>query len=227
MMFLLYVGLTFAALVLLGAASRARGWTLWLALLTFGWLISQFSTLVEAVAFSVMPIQAATIQLGVALVAFAILSAVAVVLLGRWKGRPFTPTPTNVTVLSLALVVIGYEILYFGAGTLVWPFVEHFYADKPLPSRWLVAALQVPRALVFAAAALIWLRTGPRQAPLVLGVAFAVMGGIAPMFPDNPYMPADIRLAHGIETGSSNFLFGLLVGWLLKERRARPGLPKG
>lgn len=226
MMFLLYVGISFAALVLLGAASRARGWTLWLALLVFGWLISQFSTLVEAVAFSVMPLRDAAIQLGVALVAFAALSALAVSVLWRWKGRTFTPTPPNVTLLSLALVVIGYEILYFGAGTLVWPFVEAFYADKPLPARWLVAALQVPRALVFAGAALIWLRTGPRQAPLVLGIAFAVIGGIAPMFPDNPYMPADIRLAHGIETSSSNFLFGLLTGWLLKARDARPGLLK-
>ena len=40
------------------------------------------------------------------------------------------------------------------------------------------------------------------------------------MLPDNPYMPPDVRLAHGIETSSSNFLFGLLVGWLLRAKRA-------
>jgi hypothetical protein len=54
---------------------------------------------------------------------------------------------------------------------------------------------------------------------LVLGFAFSMIGGIAPLFPDNPYMTADARLAHGIETGSSNFLFGIAVGWLLTRRR--------
>jgi len=40
------------------------------------------------------------------------------------------------------------------------------------------------------------------------------MGGITPMFPDNPYMPVAIRIAHGIETGTSNFVCGLFIAWL-------------
>jgi hypothetical protein len=36
-------------------------------------------------------------------------------------------------------------------------------------------------------------------------------------------MPPDIRFYHGVETSSSNFLFGLLVGYLLTRRR--PAVP--
>jgi len=36
----------------------------------------------------------------------------------------------------------------------------------------------------------------------------------------NPYMPYDVRMAHLLETGSSDFLFGMFVVWLFG--RARP-----
>jgi hypothetical protein len=220
MMFLLYVLLTFLALVMLGWASPARGRTLWLTLLLFGWTISQFNTLIEAVAFAVMPLRDAVIQLGVALIAFAILAALAVTCVRKWRGPGAPPARIHVTAIGIVAVVLGYQLLYFGAGTFVWPFVADYYLAKGLPPQGLVAALQVPRALIFALPALLWLRTGPKYAAFALGAAFAIMGGIAPMLPDNPYMPAPIRLAHGIETGSSNFLFGLLIGWLFRRREA-------
>jgi hypothetical protein len=218
MMFGLYVLLTLAALILAAAASPGRGRTLWLALLAMGWLVGQFNTLIEAVAFSVMPFANAAVHLAIALVALALLAAIAVTATGKWRGVPARPVQPNVSWQSLAGIVLGYELLYFAAGTFVWPYVAHFYADKAMPSMAFVAALQVPRALIFVAAVWPWLRTGPRHAPWIVGVAFAVIGGIAPMFPDNPYMPLDIRIAHGIETSTSNFLFGLLVGWLLRPK---------
>ncbi len=217
-MFGLYILTTFAALVLAAAVSPARGRALWLALLLLCWGIGQFNTLLEAVFFAVMPISAAAVQLFVAAIAIAIFAALAVTLAGKWRG----PGPGAVRLTlgwqHLVGVIVGYEILYFGAGTIVWPFVAHFYTDKPLPSVALVAALQIPRSLVFMLAALPWLRTGPRHAPLVLAALFALIAAIAPMFPDNPYMPADVRFAHGVETGVSNFLFGILIGWLLRPR---------
>lgn len=219
MMLALYILTTLAALVLAAAVSPGRGRTLWLALLAMCWGIGQFNTLLEAVVFSVMPPQAMAIQLLISLIPIALLAMIAIAVTGRWLGPGAPAVSPNLAWQRLIGVIVGYEILYFGAGTLVWPFVQHFYADKPLPSVPLVAALQVPRSLVFVLSSLLWLRTGPRHAPLVLGVAFALIGAIAPMFPDNPYMPANIRLAHGIETGSSNFLFGLLTGWLLRPRR--------
>ncbi len=196
MMLALYILTTLAALILAAAVSPGRGRKLWLALIALCWGIGQFNTLLEAVVFSVMPASAMAIQLLVSLIPIALLATIAVAVTGKWRG----PGPENARP-NLA-------------------FVQHFYADKPLPAATLIAALQVPRSLVFVLSALLWLRTGPRHASLVLGVAFALIGGIAPMFPDNPYMPADIRLAHGVETGTSNFLFGLLTGWLLRPGKA-------
>lgn len=213
-----YVLLTLAALILAGAVSPGRGRALWLALLALGWIVGQFNTIIEAVAFSVMPARDAALHLFAALVALALLAAIAVTATGKWRGPRAASVDLNLSWRSLAGIVLGYELLYWVAGTFVWPFVADFYADKPLPSVAFVAALQVPRALIFAAAAWPWLRTGPRHAPWVLGIVYAVIAGIAPMLPDNPYMPADVRLAHGIETSVSNFLFGLLVGWLLRPR---------
>lgn len=220
MMFLLYLLLTFAALVLAAWVSPARGRALVLALVALGWGVGTFNTLIEAVAFGVMPLEAAAIQCVVALLVFAVFAAGAVAVAGRLRGEGAPPVRPRVTVLRLAGVVLGYELLYFGAGLLVFPYVADFYATRTLPPLGLVAGLQVPRALIFAASAWLWLRTGPRAAPLVLGIAFSVIGGIAPLLPENPYMPADVRLAHGIETGASNFLFGLLLGWLLRAKPA-------
>jgi hypothetical protein len=31
----------------------------------------------------------------------------------------------------------------------------------------------------------------------------------------NPFMPAEVRMAHFLETASSNFLFGWLLVWVL------------
>jgi hypothetical protein len=220
MMFGLYVLLTLGALVVAAIASRGGGPKLWLALLVLGWTVSQLNTLLEAVVFSVMPLSDALAQLAVSAVAFALLAAVAVTFSWSWRSSGPASARPDASMRNLVLIALGYEALYWTAGTLVWPFVADFYSDKPLPAVPLVAALQVPRALIFVLAAWLWLRTGPRHAPFVLGIVYSVIGGIAPMFPDNPYMPADVRLAHGIETSVSNFLFGLLVGYLLGPRPA-------
>ena len=225
MMFGLYVLLTFLTLVLAAAVSRSGGRQLWFSLVAIGWVVGQFNTLLEAVVFSVMPWQHALIQLAISAVVLSVLAAVAVLLIGKWRNPQVEKMALDGSLRTLVLVILAYELLYWTAGTFVWPFVAHFYADKPLPSVLAVAALQVPRALIFVAAAWPWLRTNPRGAPLVLGLAYAMIGGIAPMFPDNPYMPADVRLAHGIETGSSNFLFGILAGWLLTRKAVRPEAP--
>jgi hypothetical protein len=221
MMFGLYVLLTFLTLVLAAAVSRSGGRQLWFALVAIGWVVGQFNTLLEAVVFSVMPWQHAVVQLAISAAVLSVLAAIAVLLVGKWRTRHLEAIPLDSSLKTLALIILAYELLYWTAGTFVWPFVAHFYADKAIPSVLVVFALQVPRALIFVAAAWPWLRTNPRWAPLVLGLAYAMIGGIAPMFPDNPYMTPDVRLAHGIETGSSNFLFGIIAGWLLTRKAVR------
>jgi glucose-6-phosphate-specific signal transduction histidine kinase len=43
---------------------------------------------------------------------------------------------------------------------------------------------------------------------------FASLPMNTPHIIPNPYMPADVRMIHFIETASSTFLFGVLVFWL-------------
>jgi peptidoglycan/LPS O-acetylase OafA/YrhL len=86
-----------------------------------------------------------------------------------------------------------------------------------------VAAVQIVRSLIFLAAVFPLLKSGLRGAPLVLALVYSVIGGVAPLLLDNPYMPPDIRFYHAIETSTSNFLFGLVVGYLFNRRR--PAVP--
>ena len=58
-----------------------------------------------------------------------------------------------------------------------------------------------------------------KKALLVLALVYGIVGGVAPLLPDNPYMPPDIRFYHAIETSTSNFLFGLVVGFLFSRGR--------
>ena len=224
MMIGLYLLLNLIVLWVVARASGASGWRLVLMLLLLGYVVGSANSLIEAAVFGVLqPGQIVAAAVPAAIV-FAVLSPVAVLLAGRWTGpdRPaggaggFTP-PT------LLGVVLAYEILYWTAGTLVWPYIADFYATRTVPPVYAVAALQVLRSLIFAGVAWPLLKNGLRGAPLVLALVYSVIGGIAPLLPDNPYMPPAIRFYHAIETTTSNFLFGLVVG-LLFERR-RPAVP--
>lgn len=118
--------------------------------------------------------------------------------------------------LRLVAGDLAYVFLYFAAGMTVFPFVKEFYASQPLPKPSSVIAMQLVRALIYIAAALPairWIRNW-RHAALALGLAFAILGGVAPLLPDNPTMPPHIRFAHAIEVGVSNFLYGVVLAYL-------------
>ena len=217
-----YFLLNLAVLTLAAWLSEGRRWPLFLALLAFGLGVGMVNSLIEAVAFAVMTPRDALAAVGGSVVIFALLAAAAVLLSGRgFRGSSATARP-EITPARLALVVLAYELLYFGAGMLVYPYVADFYATRRLPPVGLLAGLDTFRALLF----VIWtwplLRLAPRHAPWLVGLGFAIIAGIAPLLPDNPYMPADIRFYHAIETGISNFLFGWILAWLLQPRLGRP-----
>ena len=199
--------------------SRGRRFPLFLALLAFGLGVGMVNSLIEAVAFAVMTPDEALAG-------------------DRWQPRRLHPARRRrrpvvgqgssgrksetvrprVTAGRLALVVIAYELLYFGAGMLVYPYIADFYATRRLPPVGLLAGLAAFRALLFVAWTWPLLRLAPRHAPWLIGLGFAIIAGIAPLLPDNPYMPADVRFYHAIETGISNFLFGWILAWLLQRR---------
>ncbi len=220
MMIGLYLLLNLVVLWIVARASAAGGWRLMLMLFGLGFIVGSANDLIEAVVFGVLsPRQVVAAALPPAIV-FAILSPAAVFLSGRWRtgDRPAQQTG-GFTPLALLGVVVAYELLYWTAGTLVYPYIAHFYATRTIPPAYAVAALQIPRSLIFVGAAYPLLKSGLRGAPLVLALVYGIIGGVAPLLPDNPYMPPDIRFYHGIETSVSNFLFGLVVGFLFSRGR--------
>ena len=219
MMIGLYLLLNLAVLWFAARASSGSGWRLALMLFLAGWVVGSGNSLIEALFFHVLTLPEAASAGSVAAVVFAILAPVAVLTAGRWRtGNSAELQEGGFTALALVGVILAYELLYWGAGTLVYPYIADFYATRWLPPAVEVAAVQVVRSLIFAGAVYPLLRSGLRGAPLVLALIYGIVGGLAPLLPDNPYMPPDIRFYHAIETTSSNFIFGLIVGFLFAWR---------
>ena len=219
----LYLLFNFAVLWLVARSAAANDWALAVLRFLLAFVVGSANNLLEAVVYGVLSLPQALVAAVPAAIIFTILSPVAVLLAGRWKNGSEAEPGTGLMPAKLLIVVAAYELLYWTAGTLVYPYIAHFYAAKTIPPVYEIAGLQIVRSLIFLAAAYPLLRRGLRAAPLVMGLVYGVIGGIAPLLPDNPYMPADIRFYHGVETSVSNFLFGLIVGYLFtRVKQVRP-----
>jgi hypothetical protein len=162
------------------------------------------------------------------------------------KAKPLTnkaPGPLRLNfgagawIGKLALIAVVYVVIYFTFGYFIaWRsaavrayyggsdpagFISHIRSllhDEPL-----LFGLQILRGVLWAAIAVPiiemtkgkWGETG-----LAVVLLFAVM--TSQLLLPNPLMPADVRIAHLIETASSNFLFGWLVVLILLS--TSPGL---
>jgi hypothetical protein len=83
----------------------------------------------------------------------------------------------------------------------------------------LLFLLQALRAVLWAALAVpvIKMTKGKWwEAGLAVALLFAVM--TSQLLLPNPLMPAEVRMAHLVETATSNFLFGWLVVLILRSR---------
>ncbi|HEV8363183.1 MAG TPA: hypothetical protein VGQ52_06675 [Gemmatimonadaceae bacterium] len=173
-------------------------------------------------------------------------SVLAVVILGKRKGDSATVhqdsrqrMPTSEWIWKLALIALVYVCLYFTFGYYIaWrnPAVPTYYGGVDEGTFWThmgtvarrtpwLIPFQVLRALCWTALALLVTRMLKRdrlETALVIGLLFAVM--TAPLLLPNPYMPEAVRMAHLIETASSNFIFGTFVAWLLTQQRQTPSL---
>ena len=116
---------------------------------------------------------------------------------------------------------ISYLLLYFVAGSIIFPFVKDFYATQHLPSAAGIMALQLLiRGPVFVVLCLgITRMLGlPRMAgALAVGAIFTLLSGVAPLLIPNPVFPDSVRWVHFCEVTSSNFVFGAIVAWLWGE----------
>ena len=168
-------------------------------------------------------------------------SVFAVLILGKRKGAVDTEPdsrlvmPPSEWAWKLAVIAVVYLTLYFTFGYFIaWknPAVPVYYGGTDPGSffaqmgtvirdtPWLIP-FQILRAMFWVALALPVIRMLKGRWPetaIALGSLFAVM--TAPLLLPNPYMPEPVRMAHLVETGSSNFTFGVFVGWLLMLRHA-------
>jgi len=173
-------------------------------------------------------------------------SVLAVVILGKRKGEsatvqqdPRQRMPASEWIWKVAVITLAYVCLYFTFGYYIaWrnPAVPTYYGGIDEATFWAhmgtvmrttpwLIPFQVLRALCWATLALLVIRLLKRdrlETALLIGLLFAVM--TAPLLLPNPYMPDAVRMAHLVETASSNFIFGTFIGWLLTPHRQTPSL---
>ena len=170
-------------------------------------------------------------------------SALAVLILGKRKAEIVDAERNSRLVIppsewawKLVVIAVAYLILYFTFGYFVaWrnPAVREYYGGSDeggfagqigrvlRNTPWLIP-FQIVRAMCWVALALPVIRMlkGQRtETALAIGLLFSVVMNAGLLLP-NPYMPEPVRMAHLVETGSSNFLFGVFIGWLLTKPTA-------
>lgn len=139
---------------------------------------------------------------------------------------------------KLASIIVIYELLYFGFGYYIaWSSeaVRAFYQGahpgsfpaalwQNLVHTPLVYPWQALRALLWVAFTLpviMMLRRHGWKGALTLAFFVALPMNLGHLVP-NPFMPDAVRLAHFVETTSSNFIFGLILFWLLHRSHPSP-----
>jgi len=135
--------------------------------------------------------------------------------------------PASQWVWKLAVITGAYLILYFGFGQLVaWqnPALRTMYgngANQEVFNNTILIPFQAGRSLLWVLwilPAIRMLRAKSWWAAVLIGLLLALPMNIVHAIP-NPIMPdPTVRLSHFIETASSNFIFGLLIYWLLHRK---------
>lgn len=163
---------------------------------------------------------------------------IAVIVMGRLRAADdesaeIAPMPLKEWLWKLGVIYLVYLAVYYLAGYFIaWqnPEVRAFYGSpgQALPffqqmmniflnDPWLTP-YQLVRTLIWVAGAYIVIR-GTRlplwQTALLVGLLLSVPQNIGHLIP-NPMIPLNsVRISHMIETASSTFVFGVVVGWLL------------
>jgi fatty acid desaturase len=168
-------------------------------------------------------------------------SVLAVLFLGKRKPGPAGPEPNTRLVMPagqwawrLALIAVMYVVLYFTFGYFIaWqnPQVLDYYGGVDegsffahmetvlMNTSWLIP-FQIMRAMIWVVIAMPVIRMmkgGRMETALAVGLIFAVVMNAQLLLP-NAFMPEAVRMTHLVETASSNFIFGWLVGRLLTQR---------
>lgn len=196
--------------------------------------MSQIETIFFGSAFNIPAAEMRSIVLTGFLTAL-FFSFLAVIILGkiRQPKEADAPNPLKLSLQGwlarLALLPLVYIVIYFLFGyfiawqspdvrelytgsTAIEPFFAHL--ANTIQGNASIIPFQLMRGLFWIGLALVVLRMmkgGSWEKAILVGFLFGLLLTTQLMFP-NPYMPASVRLAHFIETSTSTFLYGVLVG---------------
>lgn len=224
--------------------SRWAGWRLMAAVFFVFYGVTTFMSQIESAVF-LTHLPSGTVPrlfLMGALIA-APFSVLAVFILGKRKAETVDTEPNSRLVMppsewawKLVVIAVTYLILYFTFGYFIaWrnPAVRDYYRGideggfvgqmgRVLRNTPWLLPFQIARAMCWVALALPVIRMlkGRRtETALAIGLLFAIVMNAQLLLP-NPYMPEPVRMAHLVETASSNLIFGVFIGWLLTQRPA-------
>lgn len=224
--------------------SRWTGWKLMLTIFFVFYGVSTVMPQIESAYFITRLPSGMLPRLFLAgLIIAAVFSPLAVLILG--KAKPATnelaetsrlKMPAGAWIAKLALIVVAYVIIYFTFGYFVaWRNAEvraYYGGSDPadfishitslLHQEPILFLLQSLRAVLWAAIAVPVIRMTKGQwweSGLAVALIFAVM--TSQLLLPNPLMPPAVRIAHLVETATSNFLFGWLVVLILRSQADR------
>lgn len=222
--------------------SRWSGWKLVMTVFLVSYGVSTVMSQIETAYFVTLLPPGVLARLFLAGMLTSVLFApLAVLFLGKFKSQPNEKVresrlgmPVRAWIVKLCLIVIVYVFLYFTFGYFIaWrnPAVQAYYGGTDpgsfishitnlLRSEPLLFLLQAGRALLWTVIAVPVIQTTKGkwwEAGLAVALLFGVFMNSLLLLP-NPLMPAEVRMAHLVETASSNFLFGWLIVLILRAR---------
>lgn len=226
---LLSNAVTVVALSLLALRTEWRGWTLGLSVASIPVIVMVSSGMEGVLFLKNLHIDWSRLILS-SVIGALLITPLWMLLFGRpaatssERFHPFAAQSQGERIWKFMLSTAAYPILYFVAGSIVWPYIRDFYLTQgPLPRPASILLLQVlVRGPIFVVVCLLLVRMLglPRlSGALVAGAVFTVVTGIAPLLIPNPYLPDAVRWAHFCEVTSSNFVFAAFVAWLWGQPR--------
>ena len=190
-------------------------------------LIGHLNILIEAYIFNVTDREQTLFEIVKGFLATAIFCPLYVFLLRKHS----VPIPINFAPRSffgwLWRIFVGnflYLVFYISAGLILsisLPEMMDFYEDKIPPIDVMINTQLLLRGFIFVGVAILIVRTLNStllKKAIFVGLVFAILGGIAPLIQPNDLMPLYIRVGHSFEVGSSNFIYGLVLAYLLSQK---------
>jgi|YelNatPaOPRAMG01_1025707.scaffolds.fasta_scaffold28739_4 hypothetical protein len=154
-------------------------------------------------------------------------SFLSVLISGKWKKSAVNENVKIFEIQSVEMIikVITLGIIYYFIYTLFGKFVmvpiaghyafTSYYGELRLPQWFLF--FQIGRGMVWVLIALpilSMLKGNKLEKAIVIGLSFAILMGFNLLIP-LPFMPEKIRIAHFVEVSTSNFIFGVIVVYVM------------